>query len=91
MAANLLDNGTIKDFREKIRMIVGIVIRFKVMVDPLNLRDGATRALGESGLVLPPRPVAPPTQSSERKPLSPCNSRLLFNSTFQQKFQHLEP
>lgn len=59
MAANLLDNGTIKDFREKIRMIVGIVIRFKVMVDPLNLRDGATRALGESGLVLPPCPVAP--------------------------------
>lgn len=53
MAANLLDYGTIKDFRKKIRMIVGIVIRFKVMMDALNLGGGVTRALLELGLVLP--------------------------------------
>lgn len=67
MAANLLDNGTIKDFRKKIRMIVGIVIRFKVMMDPLNLGDGVTRALVELGLMLPQCWVVQPTLFSVRK------------------------
>lgn len=85
MAANLLDNGTIKDFREKIRMIVGIVIRFKVMMDALNLRDGVTGALLELGLELPCARWSHQHDPQYRNPSGPCNSiPLLKNSAFQQ-------